>query len=561
MNEGRLRRAGRGCAALLALSIVGPSALAEGEWRQDVASAGEPTSEAGKQIYRSGVLPSGEPLRATVEEDVEVKGSQAACASCHGRSGLGFSEADRVPLAITAPVLFRSRTIERPDLYASRTEGEGTRPAYTSETLGRAIREGVDSAGRPLDPLMPRYAVGDDELEPLLAYLRTLGMEAPPGLTDEVIHVGTVVAGDVDTEQRRAMLEVLEAYFRSKNAETRRETIRARARMLHKEWHYRAYREWVLHVWELEGSRESWPAQLEERYAEQPVFALVSGLAAGDWGPISGFCEAREIPCLLPNTDLPPAADAGFYSIFFSEGVALEAKVLARHLADRPAGRRIVQVYRDGEAGSVASGALKRALEAQKATVVEDRRAKGSQPIDADFLARQLEPGPPAVLVLWLSEGDLESLGALEGAQGLEEIYLSSSLAAECTRLVPAPLRDRTFCIRPFALPDQSARQLRPTRAWLKVNGIEMTQERIQVDTFFAVRTLGEALRHVVGNFSREYVVEKVEHRLSSTVTPSSYPEVSLASGQRFASKGAYIVQPSAEAESGMTAVTDWIVP
>lgn len=548
----RRRAAGLGgLAALFAQLFFAMPALAEGE----------PASEAGKQIYRSGVLPSGEPVRATVEGDVEVKGEQAACASCHGRSGLGFSEADRVPQAVTAPVLFRARTIEHRGLHGSRTQGEGTRPAYTSQTLRRAIRDGIDSAGRPLDPLMPRYALADDEIEPLLAYLRSLGVGPPPGLTDQVIHLGTVVAGDVDPQQRSAMLEVLEAYFRNKNAETRRETIRARARMLHKEWHYRAYREWVFHVWELEGPPDTWRAQLEARYAEQPVFALVSGLAAGDWGPISGFCEAREIPCLLPNTDLPPAADSGFYSIFFSEGLALEAKVLARHLAGKSGGRRIVQVYRDGEAGSVASTALERGLEGEEGSAVEARRAGRSQAIDADFLKRQLGAGPPLVLVLWLSGRDLESLGALEGVPGLEEIYLSSSLAPDCTSLVPAPLRSRTYCIRRFALPDEWEQRLRPTRAWLEAKGIQMSEERIQVDTFFAVRTLGEALRNVAGNFSREYVVEKVEHRLSSTVTPSSYPDISLAAGQRFASKGAYIVQPSPAGGGAMTAVTGWIVP
>lgn len=522
------------------------------------AGAGEAPERVGRRIYRTGLLPSGEPLRATVQDDIALTGSQAACASCHGRSGLGYTEGDRVPLAITGPALFRPRLIGRKELYASRAEGPGTRPAYTLETAARAIRDGLGPDGRELDPLMPRYTIADRDLGPLLAYLETLGATRAPGVTREVIHVGTAVAGQVDPEQRAAMLEVLEAFFRNTNAQTRRETLRARVRMLHKEWHYRAYRRWRLHVWQLDGPRNSWKAQLERRYAERPVFALVSGLAAGDWEPLHAFCEAHEVPCLFPNTNLPVSSREDFYSIYFSEGVGLEAKVLARHLQQQGRGRRVLQVYREGEAGSVASRSLRGAL---PAGVVVDLATEPAGPVDVARLRHLLRPGDD--LVLWAGDRDLEAVAAaLEGLQDRPSaIYLSSSLTEDCIRRVPPSLQECSYCIRPFSLPEQMDRQLRPARAWLRANGITAREERIQLDTLFAVRTLGEALEHVVGNFSREYLVEKIEHRLSSSITPSRYPHIGLASGQRFASKGAYVVRPSGGSGGGMEPVTDWIVP
>ncbi|RIK90036.1 MAG: cytochrome C, partial [Proteobacteria bacterium] len=295
------------------------------------ASAADPgaAADAGRRLYREGVLPSGAPLEATAAGDVPLRGGAAACASCHGRSGLGYPEGDRVPLAITAPALYTGRWIERRELYAARHTGPGTRPAYDDASLARALRDGVDAAGRPLDALMPRYRVDDDALRGLVAYLRTLGAAPAPGVTDTALHLATVVTSGVAPERRRAMLAVLAAFVADKNAATRREAERAKRRALHKEWKQRAYRRWELHVWELDGPPARWREQLEARHREQPAFALVSGLADGPWRPVHEFCEAREIPCLFPNTDLPETSLPGFYTVYFSEGARLEARVLA----------------------------------------------------------------------------------------------------------------------------------------------------------------------------------------------------------------------------------------
>lgn len=519
-------------------------------------AAGPEPSLAGLRLYREGTLPSGAAVEATAAGDVTLRGVDAACASCHGRSGLGYPEGDRVPLAITAPALRASRLLERRELYASRTEGPGTRPAYDDAALARALRDGRDPAGRVLDPLMPRYQLDDEAMRALAAYLATLGTTAAPGVTDDVLHLATVVGAAVAPEKRRAMFAVLSAFVADKNAATRREGVRARYRALHEEWKFRAYRRWELHVWELAGPPVRWRTQLEAHEREQPVFALVSGLADGSWRPIHSFCEDRELPCVLPNTDLPEVSPPGFYTIYFSEGVALEAKVLARHLAaEGLATARIVQVHRKGAAGAAGAVAARVLREALPHARIEDRALRGAP--SPRFWQRLSGPAAPQVTVLWLAGDDLDGAEALVAA-GSPALYLSSTLAGGCPDALPRLLWPRSRCIHPYALPDAAARE-RPVEAWLRAKGVEVPVDALVLDTHFAVRAFGEALEHLGQNFSREYLIEKFEHRLAANVTPSAYPHLALGAGQRFASKGAYIVRPSDS--GGIEAVTEWIVP
>ena len=199
----------------------------------------------------------------------------------------------------------------------------------------QALRDGVDPAGRPLSPTMPRYAVSAADAKALGAYLRTLGEQAPPGVDEAIVNVATILTPRVSAERRASMLDVLRTFVRAKNGGTRYETRRREKGPWDMKQQYQGYRDWVLHEWELQGAPGEWPAQLEELYRKQPVYAIVGGIADEDWSPIDAFCARHKIPAVLPQTPLPPSSPAGdgFYSLYFSKGVALEAQAIAHHLA------------------------------------------------------------------------------------------------------------------------------------------------------------------------------------------------------------------------------------
>ncbi|HWM91712.1 MAG TPA: SCO family protein [Thermoanaerobaculia bacterium] len=479
--------------------------------------------DRGRRIYQEGAL---------------------GCANCHRRSGFGASEGGVFVPPVTGPFLFQLGHLERTDLfrelyqevqskiYLARVRDPRPRPAYTEASLARVLREGIDPADRNLDPLMPRYPLSDEDIGHLTAYLRTLSAAPSPGVDAETIHFATVFTPNVDPAERRALLAVMEAFFQRKNADTEGLLRHAGGSPWYKDDLAKGFRKWVLHLWDLQGSSESWRGQLESHAREQPVFALLSG--AGDWRAIHEFCEREEVPCLFPSTLLP--GPSGLYTIYFSSGLAGEASALARYLEPST---RVVQVYRDTEEGRALAEAFR------KERSVVDLRLKAGDPIPRGLAGDDL--------VLWLDEKDFAALPPTALA-GFRRIYLSSSLVEPDPR---NPLREKLSFTYPYTLPGREGPHVYRVRAWLRSRGIERTHERLQLNTFYALSLAEHALDHMAGSFSRDFFVESVEREAEVELNPGVFPRLSLGPGQRLTSKGCYIVRLG---EQGIEPLSDWIV-
>jgi hypothetical protein len=59
-----------------------------------------------------------------------------------------------------------------------------THPKYTNDLIRRAVTEGINAAGEPLDSVMPRWRLSDKDFDDLVDYLKQLsaGIEPPPEL-------------------------------------------------------------------------------------------------------------------------------------------------------------------------------------------------------------------------------------------------------------------------------------------------------------------------------------------------------------------------------------------
>jgi len=520
----------------------------------------DPQSVAlGEKMYMEGVLPSGELMTATVQGDITLTGEQVVCGACHRRSGMGSSEGQDIVPSTTGDILYQPLSLptSRPPLPPAR------RPAYSDETLKRALRDGIGADGEPFSPLMPRYPLTDAELEHLVAFLKTLTTDPDPGVTGKQIHFATVIADTVEAEQRKALVDVLNTFVEQKNVETRNESQRAEHAPWHKHWVFGPYRKWVLHIWELQGPQESWLEQLETRYQEQPVFALLSGLVPGSWQPVHDFCEGFEIPCLFPITDLPVIDEQDFYNVYFSKGMTVEGEAIVQNLVDDGLlDTRVVQVYRDGDArGTVAAAALERTLEARGGQVEDFALTDLDDESVNDFWSSVTDKGRGAVMVLWLSEADTRTFWQRPGADAAPaRIYLSTTLYGSDPDQVPAGAREQLRFVHPYEMPDKLNRLLMRSTGWLRARRIYAPAEKqVQANAYFALKMAGGALKDIQGYFDREFLLEGIEHMVDNANYTSVYPRMSLAPEQRFVSKGCYIARLSED--GSLVAVTDWLIP
>ena len=505
----------------------------------------------GQRLYREGIRASGAPLSSVGSAQVQRTGRDAACATCHRRSGYGMSEGRFVIRPIIGPALAQEQEVPVRSPRVKARLGTSQRPPYTEALLARAIRAGVDAAGKPLDAAMPRYVMSDAEMKSLTAYLFSLSAQPSPGVDERNIHFATVIQPGVPPRERRAMLDVMQAFVKDKGGAARQDEARRDAGNMRMA---RSFRKWVLHVWELTGPSETWNAQLEAYYKEQPVFALIGGLGASSWRPIHEFSERHEIPSVFPQVGLPVMAGPNNYNVYFSRGVVLEADVLAKFLREQGDVGTILQVYRREEVGATAAAALRAALESP---ALEEQLLEGKA---GDAFWRAVLAKKPGALVLWLGAADLDGVVVPDGAAA-PVLYLSSNLLAGRVPGTAFKIGSNVRLIYPSDLPPKRDARLLRDKLWLHNKGIAVTDETVQINTLFALTVVSDVVGHIMDSFSRDYFVERLEHVVGQTPMASIYPSVSLGPGQRFAAKGSSVVEVLEADKNQLKPLSGWIVP
>src|SRR5882672_901859 len=167
-------------------------------------------ASVGEAIYRRGVLPSGKPLEGDHRNGTRRQGADAACINCHRRSGLGEIQGRTSIPPITGRYLTHARAKSLEDLDLPYVDAVRLdRDPYTDATIARAIRASLNSEGKPLNDLMPRFALGNEDMAALIGYLKSLDPHRVPGVTDTVLHFATIITPDADPVKRQGMLDVL----------------------------------------------------------------------------------------------------------------------------------------------------------------------------------------------------------------------------------------------------------------------------------------------------------------------------------------------------------------
>jgi len=119
----------------------------------------------GEQIYYTGTSTKTGPIPRS-DGPMWVAMGGFGCVACHGVEGRGGVP---VMMGTAIPADIRYEALIKGEY----EHGEKEAP-YTDSLIKRAITEGLDPEGKPLDWTMPRWQMGDADFNDLLTYLKTL---------------------------------------------------------------------------------------------------------------------------------------------------------------------------------------------------------------------------------------------------------------------------------------------------------------------------------------------------------------------------------------------------
>jgi hypothetical protein len=520
----------------------------------------------GEAMYRNGILPNGEPLQAVVMGDVPVEGTMFTCVSCHLRSGYGSNEGQvRMPpidgTRLYAPVSKSRRAplVSRPTVTVSE---ELYRPAYTDDTLARVIETGTDPASRQLNPVMPIYFLNEQDREIMIYYLKSLSTGHQPGVTETTLHFATVISEDVPGEDREAMLGSLQNYIKNFRLPTSIERS-MRSSLYKREGTMKAMRTFTLAVWELKGPPETWREQLEGYYRKEPVFALLGGITTREWAPIHRFCEDHLIPAIFPITDYPVISETDWYTLYLSKGLYQEGEAAARYLHGKEGLSKtpsIVQVIRDEPAGLALSKGFRDTWVSLEHEAPDTVVLKRDEPISASFWKKIYGKNKHAVVLLWLNAGDFPDLKLLAKAHSRPAmVFASAGLLGNHIYTLAESERAYVYLTYPYAL-TQESKGLKTQTGTPPQNKTPMTRR----DTALKIRTLSQTISDPLAKMrsfvSRDYFLELIESAPDLTALPAIYPRLSFGTGQRYASKGCYVVQLTEGPQPGLVKKSEWVI-
>ena len=479
-----------------------------------------PEAKRGQKIFLEGRSVSGVEITAVIGDGgSELPASMMPCGSCHGQDGRGQPEGGISPSNLTW------RSLTKP--YGADLPNGRRHPPYQEKTLGRAITMGFDPAGNKLHVAMPRYRLSRQDLGDLVAYIRQLGDDRDPGISDEVLTLATLLpTEDTLAPVGEAMAAVLEATFDDVN------------------------RAGGIYTRRLELRVEPAPADPVERAealhrlaAAGEAFALVSPFFAGAEAEIG---DLDGIPTVGPYTRRPRV------------GSPLDPSVFCLLSGDEDLGRALVTFAAGDEEGpgadasdAEAPGTAPRAM-----VIAED----GFEAPAGAIRARAAELGWPEVRAPAPPLTDLEAAsldtdtvfllarGAaqrafFERAAALDwrpRVYLPGSLAGPEVFDVPPGFAGRIRLAMPNLPAAADPQSLSEFRDLAERHDLPPRHHAAQIAALSAARVLIEGLKQAGRDLSREKLIAALEG--ISAFRTGLVPPITYGPNQRIGAAGAYVV-------------------
>lgn len=481
----------------------------------------EPLTEQeklGKQIYLKTISPVGREIKAFIGiASTEAPGSVMPCVNCHGRDGQGRPSSGIYPSNITYKELTKPYHVRQMD--------GRQRPAYNEETLVRAITKGIDPAGNRLNPAMPIYSMAEEELNALVTYLKRLGSELDPGISETRIRIGTFLPDEGRrAEAGKAMRAMMEAYFSE---------INLQGGLYH--------RKIELEVAGFTDEKRSAVSAIKRLINDKEVFAMVGGVPAGAEREISDYLEKEEVPLIGPYTFAPEHLSLNRFVFYLFSGIREEI-LTHLHFLKRQFQKldlKIALVYPEEEISEEMEESLLEQIKQEgwhsfhKITYPPGR----FNPLIVKKLYQQ---GMEAILFLGSWEEAKVFVLSADQIKWAPLFFLSGSKIGRDVLNLPALFQKKIYLTYPMLPSDRTETGLKELKDLFRKYRLTESHLPFQIYAFVASKILVEGLKQSGKEVSREKLIEKLEG-LTGFETGLT-PKITYGPNRRIGALGAYVV-------------------
>jgi len=488
-----------------------------------VATAQNPltlSESRGKQIYLQATSRSGKDILAYVgDESLEVPGSALACANCHGFDGQGKPEGGVSPSNITWEALTKP--------YGA-TRADGRRhPTYTERGLELAITRGLDPAGNRLLNVMPRYQMSQEDLADLIFYLKRLGKDRDPGISEDKIVIGTAIpATGPLAEMGQAVKAVTTAFFAELNSQG---------------GIYNRHVE--LKFSETGETPAATRANLERFLKDEQIFAMTGALIAGAEKEIVPLLAQQEVPLIGPLTLNPQIGFPLNRQVFYLlSGVSEQSRALVHFAAKKPEPKNpvISVLYSHSEMNSNVLEAIKDQSKKDLLGPPQVFDYRAGQ-FDAVATIKQLSQTSPDVVFFMGSTEDLLSfMNEAEKLRWSPKIFLPGGSVGTQIFDAPVSFDGKVFLSFPTSPADQTAEGIKEFRTLAEKYKLPSRHLAAQISAYSAAKILVKALTLVGKDLSREKLIQVLEgfYEYPTGLTPA----ITYGANRRIGALGVYVV-------------------
>lgn len=509
------------CLAVLAGAAL---LLSVAQHAQSVAPAQQsaltPQEQRGKQIYVLGTSASGQAILAYLgDESLEVDGSTLACANCHGWDGQGKPEGGVTPSNIAWAALTKPYGVTHPN--------GRSHPAYTERAFELALTRGLDPAGNRLLNVMPRYQMSRADMADLIAYVKRLGTDRDPGITDDSIRIGTVVpTRGALAEMGQAVKATLSAYFDELNSQGGIYNRRVELKFA-----------------ETGETPAGTRANVEQLLRAEQVFALTGAITAGADQELFTLAAERAVPLVGPLTFYPaPGAPLNRQVFYLLSGWDAQARVLVNFAVQQTAADKTsVTIVSPGSAAARGVAEVIKDQFRKDGRRAPDTYEYAPAAYDATALARKLSETEQSA-VFFLGSG-AEALALTEAAEKLHwspQLYLPSAVVGQEILAAPASFDHKIFLAFPTSPAAQTPQGVQAFRAFAAKHQLPAHHLAAQLSAYAAAAVLAEGLKRGGRDLSREKLIAALEgfYEFETGVTPA----LTYNPNRRIGALGAYIV-------------------